>query len=257
VNTRLHRKVVLLPYAKSVEVIDKNTGDGCFFIPELKGGEDVTKAGVDKEEERLHSKRVPWRTPKKKTNTPAPVVDKDYFNTEYKRTVLSYWPAPYNEQDVLEYLNIGDARQKRGCPYVKFVQTLHLLGNEYLSPEKFMQSEGKLYKWEGDFKMQQSNYDGMGELALRLGRIKDPKDDDWRLADGVSLTMYLWSPIAVAVIALKEVLINSLPLDLAASRRAKIRRVLPVPAGPRTSFGFVSSRPFCCSKHTALSKTRA
>jgi hypothetical protein len=32
-------------------------------------------------------------------------------------------------------------------------------------------------------------------------------------------------PIAVAVIALKEVQINSLPLDLAASRRAKIRRV--------------------------------
>jgi hypothetical protein len=41
--------------------------------------------------------------------------------------------------------------------------------------------------------MPHSNYGGMGELALRIGRMKDPKDDDWCLADGViSLTMYLW-----------------------------------------------------------------
>ena len=65
-------------------------------------------------------------------------------------------------------------------------------------------------------------------------------------------------PIAVAVIALKEVQMNSFPLDLAASRRAKIRRVFPVPAGPRTSFGFVSSGPFCSSiKRTTSSKTTA
>jgi hypothetical protein len=43
------------------------------------------------------------------------VVDKDYFNREYERAVLSYWVDPYKEEDVLEYLNIGDATQKRGC----------------------------------------------------------------------------------------------------------------------------------------------
>jgi hypothetical protein len=55
-----------------------------------------------------------------------------------------------------------------------------------------MKSEGKLYKWEGNFLMRQSNYGGMGKLALCLGRMKDPKYDEWRLADDVSLTMYLW-----------------------------------------------------------------
>jgi hypothetical protein len=88
VNTGPHRKAVLFPYAKnyfdnqSVDFIDKNTGDGCFFVPKFEGGEDVTKAGEDKEEEKLHSKRVPRRTPKKKADTPAPVVDKDNFNME-------------------------------------------------------------------------------------------------------------------------------------------------------------------------------
>jgi hypothetical protein len=150
------------------------------------------KAGVDKEEEKLPAKRVPGRTPKKKTNIPALVVDKDYFNREYKRGVLSYWADPYKEEDVLEYLNIGDATQKRGCSYVKFIRTLYLLGNKYLSPEEFMKLEGHYYKWEGNFEMRQSNYGGMGELALCLGRMKELKDDDSCLANGVSLTKYLW-----------------------------------------------------------------
>jgi hypothetical protein len=55
-----------------------------------------------------------------------------------------------------------------------------------------MKLEGRYYKWEGNFEMRQSNYGGMVELALRLGRMKEPKDDDSCLADGVSLTMYLW-----------------------------------------------------------------
>jgi hypothetical protein len=131
-NTSFHRKGVMLPYAQNyfgnqrAEFLEKNTGDGSFFVRELEGGEAVTKAGVDKEEEKLPAKRVPGRTPKKKTNIPALVVDKDSFNREYKRAVLSYWADPYNEEDVLEYLNIGDATQKRGCSYVKFVRTLYL-----------------------------------------------------------------------------------------------------------------------------------
>jgi hypothetical protein len=131
VNTQLHRRAVVLPYAnnyfdnQSVEFIDKNTGDGCFFIPELEGGKDVTKAGVDKEEEKLHSK----------TNTPAPLVDNDYFNKEYKRTVLRYWTAPNNEQDVLEYLNIGDARQKRGCLYVNSFELFTSSGTNTCPPK--------------------------------------------------------------------------------------------------------------------------
>jgi hypothetical protein len=106
------------------EFLGKNTGDSCFFVRELEGGEAVTKAGVDKEEEKFPAKRIPGRTLKQKTNIPALVVDKDYFNREYKRAVLSYWVDPYKEEDVLEYLNIGDATQKRGCSYVRFVRTL-------------------------------------------------------------------------------------------------------------------------------------
>mgnify|MGYP002176707461 CR=1 FL=1 len=198
VDTGPDTKAVVLPYAtnyfddKRADFIDKDIGDGCSFIAELESGEDATKAGVDKEEEKLPSKRVPRRTSKKKTITPAPVVDKDYFTKEYKRTVVSYWAASYNQRDVLEYLNIGHAKEKRGCSYIKFVRTLYLLGNEYLSPEEFAKSDGKLYRWEVNVKMGQSNYGGMGELALSVGRTKDPKEDDWHLADGVSLTMYLW-----------------------------------------------------------------
>jgi hypothetical protein len=162
------------------------------LFAKAEGGEGVTKAGVDKEEEKLPSKSVARRTSKKEASTRAPVVDKNYFTPEYKSTVLSYWTAPYNQQDVLEYLNIGDARHKRGCLYVKFVKTLYLLGNEYLSPEEFVKRWRSLYKWEFNLQMQESNYGGMGELTLSLGRLKDPKDDDWCLTDGVSLTMYLW-----------------------------------------------------------------
>jgi hypothetical protein len=67
-----HRKGVMLPYAlnycgnQRAELLDKNTGDSCFFVRELEGGEAVTKAGVDKEEEKLPAKRVPGRTSKKK-----------------------------------------------------------------------------------------------------------------------------------------------------------------------------------------------
>jgi hypothetical protein len=162
------------------------------LFAKAEGGEGVTKAGVDKEEEKLPSKSVARRTSKKEASTRAPVVDKNYFTPEYKSTVLSYWTAPYNQQDVLEYLNIGDARHKRGCLYVKFVKTLYLLGNEYLSPEEFVKRWRSLYKWEFNLQMQESNYGGMGELTLSLGRLKDPKDDDWCLTNGVSLTMYLW-----------------------------------------------------------------
>ena len=64
------RKALVLPYKnnyfdnKSADFVDENTGDGCCFIPE--GGEDVMEAGVDKEQEKLPSKRVLRRTPKKK-----------------------------------------------------------------------------------------------------------------------------------------------------------------------------------------------
>jgi hypothetical protein len=65
--------------------------------------------------------------------------------------------------------------------------------SRYKSRYMLTRSQGKLHKWEGNFKMWQSYYGGMnGGACLCLGRLKDPKDDDWRLADGVSLTMYLW-----------------------------------------------------------------
>jgi hypothetical protein len=203
VETQLRTKeAVVLPYAaihksvlgkKSVEVLDKDAGDGCCFED---NGEDVTTVGVNKEEERLACERVPRRTAMAKTNTPAPVVDKDYFNWKYKQTVLGYWTAPYDKQVVLKYLSIHNARPKRGCSYQKFAETLYALGNEYLSPEEFVKSDGKLYKWESNFPMRPSNYGGMGEFVLRLGRMKDRKDDDWCLAAGASFTMYLWdSPV--------------------------------------------------------------
>jgi hypothetical protein len=131
------------PY-EVTDFVDKNLD--CSLIPELGSGQDVTKARVDQEEEKLCAKRLPRRTPKKKTNAPAPVDDKDYFDKEYKSTILSYWTASYDEHDVLAYLNDGDASQKRGSSYRKFVRTLYDLGNEYLSPEEFMKLDGKLYK---------------------------------------------------------------------------------------------------------------
>jgi hypothetical protein len=119
-------------------------------------------------------KRVARRTPKKKTSTPAPVVDKDYFTKEYKSDMLRYRTDPYNKKYVLAYMNIGNAaRQKRERLYIKFIQTLYLLRNKYLSPEEFIKSDGKLYKWETNFKVWLANYGGMGELALSLGRMKD------------------------------------------------------------------------------------
>jgi hypothetical protein len=128
VNTRAHRKAVVLPYAvnylhnQSAHFIDKNLGDGCIFICESEGGKDVTKAGIDKEEEKLHLKRVVRRPPKKITNTLAAMVDKDYFTKEYKSDMLRYWSDPNNEKYVLAYMNIGDAaRQKRGQSYIKFI----------------------------------------------------------------------------------------------------------------------------------------
>jgi hypothetical protein len=89
------------------------------LVAKAGSGEGVTKVGVDKEEEKLFSRRVPRRTSKKRASTGALVVGDDYFTPEYKSTLLSYWTAPYNQQDVLEYLNIGNARHKRGCSYEK------------------------------------------------------------------------------------------------------------------------------------------
>jgi hypothetical protein len=199
VNTRVHGKAVLFPYAKTyldsqgANFIDQNIGDDFILVDESEGGEDVTKAGADKEGEKLQLKRVARRIPKKKTNTLAPVVDKDYFTKEYKSNMLRYWTDPYKEKHVLAYMNIGKAaRQTRGRSYTKFIRTLYLLGNEYLSPEEFIKSDGKLFKWETNIKMRQGTYGGMDELALNLARMKDSNDDDWCLAGDVSFTMYLW-----------------------------------------------------------------
>ncbi len=75
VNTQVHGKAVLFPYAKNdlnnqgATFIDKNIGDDSILVDESEGGEDVTKAGADKEGEKLQLKRVARRIPKKKTNT--------------------------------------------------------------------------------------------------------------------------------------------------------------------------------------------
>ena len=121
-----------------------------------------------------------------------PAVDEKRFTADYRLEMTKYWELSCDDEEVLRYLNTGDATdKKRGAAFRKFIPILHQLQKEYLSPEMFAQYEGQLYKWECTFPMPESNYGGTSDLVHRLESMKDPKNDSC-LPAGVSLLLSLW-----------------------------------------------------------------
>ena len=122
----------------------------------------------------------------------APVVDNEYFDAEYKRSLQTYWIPPYKEEVHLRYLCDGVVSENtRGFSYRKFAPTLFKLGSEYLCPESVAKYDGELFKWELRSELSKSNFGGMEDLVLSLNERIDRREDDWHLPVGVSLMMYL------------------------------------------------------------------
>jgi hypothetical protein len=179
--------VALLPltpiyYGNQYDVSKGSLGHSLFSGAKAREDEEEGKGGLKRAARRMS-----------KVVKPAdPFVDDKYFDMSYKKLLMDYWTVAYNEEFVLRYLSNGSATESRGsCSYRKFVPILYKLGNEYLSPEMFLKYEGKLFKWEFKFQMQQCNYGGMRGVIRLLDGMTDPKED-WHLPDGVSLMMYLW-----------------------------------------------------------------
>jgi hypothetical protein len=163
-------------------------------IPFLGRGQEAILDGEGygangKEDEGEGLKRAARRTLNDKKPT-GPAIDSEYFTDEYKRSLMDYWTASLDDELVVRYLTNGTENKKRSS-YRKCIPTIYELQKEYLSPENFMEHEGKLFKWEFKASMRHSNYGGMQNLLLNLDRMRDVKED-WTLPVGCSLWMYLW-----------------------------------------------------------------